>query len=381
MCGGCGYSGGVTYKAMPVYGLESKLASSAYNPQDNSRSYEITYAHSVMQPQLIYKTSTVSSVYKASSSNIDYIVEHPIFLNPDRPSVPFIADAAEIAQFVKEAFLKTTQKELPGSITITVASRKTLQRIHPQFNTPGVVGLSINSTKEVFAVSGSLDEVMLTVGHEIGHVITPLLPDEHAEEAKAFAFEMAWAQAIFLHDIAGLRRSINQAALGMKPASNGLHDLAFAFVKAATILRGTEPFELHTQLSEQKTGFEGEPADFPAAATVTSAPVSYIPLSAATNASYHSGGYLNKSNVQNVPWMQNFTWADLGTGIYGMYFPSTASILMNERLLRTDLEQFHRTLGHEYILHHVMQLPDGYVAKVMEEQIFWTKDEKDEYEP
>ncbi|MBI4176246.1 MAG: hypothetical protein HY518_03510, partial [Candidatus Aenigmarchaeota archaeon] len=84
---------------------------------------------------------------------------------------------------------------------------------------------------------------------------------------------------------------------------------------------------------------------------------------------------LNRSTVQNVPWMTNFSWADLGTGIYGMYVPMTASIFMNDRLLRSDLTQFHKTLGHEYILHHVMKLPDGYVAKILEETIFWEKKE------
>lgn len=66
-----------------------------------------------------------------------------------------------------------------------------------------------------------------------------------------------------------------------------------------------------------------------------------------------------------------------------MYIPLTASIFMNDRLLRTDLEQFHKTLGHEYVLHHVMQLPDGYVAKILEDTIFWVKDEegKDRYKP
>ncbi|MEK7835220.1 MAG: hypothetical protein AAB298_03600, partial [Pseudomonadota bacterium] len=79
-----------------------------------------------------------------------------------------------------------------------------------------------------FAVAGNLDEVMLVIGHELGHVLSPTLSNGRAEEAKAFAFEMAWANAIFTNDIAGLQSSINEAALSMKPAQNGLHDLAFA---------------------------------------------------------------------------------------------------------------------------------------------------------
>lgn len=62
-----------------------------------------------------------------------------------------------------------------------------------------------------------------------------------------------------------------------------------------------------------------------------------------------------------------------------MYLPMTASIFLNEKLLKNNLEQFHKTLGHEYILHHVMQLPDGYVTEILEQAIFWEKEEKDKY--
>lgn len=324
---------------------------------------------------------SVSSDWAESSSAI-YHAQPFAFLNPSRPGTPFVGDAAEIAGFIREAFARTTGRELPENITITVAARNVLQASHRLFLNQGIVGLSFNSSsqKKIFAVAGSLDEVMLVIGHELGHVLTPALGSQKAEEAKAFAFEMAWAQAIFEHDIAWLRNSINAAAVNMKPAANGLHDLAFAFVKAAT-LAGKEPLQLHSQLSLQRDfdiDFENE-----SQATAAAAPISYVPLASSTphRAAYHSCGYRNKSNVQNVPFFTNFTWADLGTGIYGMYIPLTASIFMNDRLLRTDLEQFHKTLGHEYILHHVMQLPDNYVTKILEDTIFWVKDDKDNYKP
>ncbi|MBI2581262.1 hypothetical protein HYV85_05670 [Candidatus Woesearchaeota archaeon] len=322
----------------------------------------------------------------AESNPAIYHAQPLAFLSPTRPRTPFIAATAKIAEFIKEAFAKTTQKELAEDITITVATREMLQQIHKQFINVGVVGLSLNSLgssnsgnngeREIFAVAGNLDEVMLTIGHELGHVLSPPLQSEKVEEAKAFAFEMAWARAIFLHDIAGLRNSINSAALSMKPAQNGLHDLAFAFVKAAT-MAGKEPLSLHSELSLQQQDFSSEFEDLQQPSLQ---PIAYVPLTNSSTPSYHSHGYLNKSNVQNVPWLQNFTWTDLGTGIYGMYIPLTASIFMNDRLLRTDLEQFHKTLGHEYILHHVMQLPDNYVTKILEETIFWVDEDKDKYQ-
>ena len=323
----------------------------------------------------------------AQGSPAIYESQPVAFLSRNRPRSPFVGAAADIAGFIREAFARTTQKELPDDITITVSHREELQRAHAQFLNGGIVGLSLNgASRQIFVVSGSLDEVMLVIGHELGHVVSLPLGNEQAEEAKAFSFEMAWARAIFTHDIAGLRISINEAALSMKPAQNGLHDLAFAFVKAATLLAGKEPLQLHSEISSQPdfdiNNFEMA-AILSGSGNNSTAAIAYTPLTSSTphRRGYASGGYRNKSNVQNVPWFQNFEWADLGTGIYGMYLPMTASIFMNDRLLRTDLTQFHKTLGHEYILHHVMQLPDGYVAKIMEETIFWEKDDEDKYKP
>ena len=377
---------------LPVSGLEAAISTAIAAvalPTDSQRHYAIhNYEVRKQEAYVMNQTFQFNQPYASTSSfafpevgsgsqqGIIYHSQPISFLSPSRPRVPFVGGAAEIADFVKEAFLKTTGQELPGDIIITVALRSILQHIHRQFFNNSVVGLSLNGSREVFAVAGTLDEVMLVIGHELGHVISPALQDGRAEEAKAFAFEMAWAMSVFEHDIAGLRMSINAAALAMKPAQNGLHDSAFAFVKSQTD-SGKEPLQLHSQIV-WNNGIDFNDEAVIAAQTSSS---SYVPLISSTHSAYVSGGYRNKSNVQNVPWMNNFSWADLGTGVYGMYIPMTASIFMNERLLRNDLEQFHKTLGHEYILHHVMQLPDNYVTKILEDTIFWVKDEKDKYKP
>ena len=365
------------YATCSFRAAESSFAYSATATSSNQ--YAAAYSEST-HSNPSFKAASAGSAWERSSTIYEF---QPVrFLNPNRQRTAFVGDAAEIADFIREAFAKTMQKELPGDISITVSSRQLLQRIHPQFLNSGIVGLSLNrgsSGSEVFVVAGNLDEVMLVIGHELGHVLTLPMANGQAEEAKAFAFEMAWASAIFLHDIAGLRSSINEAALSMKPAQNGLHDIAFAFVKAATQLAGKEPLQLHSEISA-RPDFDIHELSEPT--RLLQQPVRYVPLTASSTPNYHSGGYRNKSSVQNVPWFNSFVWADLGTGIYGMYIPLTASIFMNDRLLRTDLEQFHKTLGHEYILHHVMQLPDGYAAKIMEETIFWTKKEEDDkYKP
>ena len=82
--------------------------------------------------------------------------------------------------------------------------------------------------RKIFIKENDLDKVMLVIGHELGHVLTPTLPNMHDEEAKAFAFELAWMEAIVEDNIANLKENIS---LDFKPAANGLHDVAFGFVK------------------------------------------------------------------------------------------------------------------------------------------------------
>ncbi len=67
---------------------------------------------------------------------------------------------------------------------------------------------------------------MLTIGHEIGHVLTETLPSGENEEAKAYAFSLKWMETIQQHNIAGLQNALVTEV----PAPNGLHDVAFAYV-------------------------------------------------------------------------------------------------------------------------------------------------------
>ena len=99
---------------------------------------------------------------------------------------------------------------------------------------PGVRGLSINRKAEglisdIFVLEDELDRVMLTIGHEIGHVLTTSLRDKRDEEAKAFAFELAWLQTIHKFNILGLKECMNINMLN--PAVNGLHNTALGLVK------------------------------------------------------------------------------------------------------------------------------------------------------
>ena len=113
---------------------------------------------------------------------------------------------------------------------------------------PGTIGLSINRgkdglTSEIFVLNDTLARVLLTLGHELGHVLTQTLDNPHDEEAKAYAFSLVWMKAIKEHDIAGL----SDAIVTERPAENGLHNVAFGFVERL-LQTGKEVGEIYVEL-------------------------------------------------------------------------------------------------------------------------------------
>ena len=158
-----------------------------------------------------------------------YIVDN--FLNKHRPMTQFIDEVDQIKDYIKSAFQKTTGYELPVDISIKLCSNEELKKIHESFGgrwEDSIRGFSINNTRQIFVKRSDLDKVMLVIGHEIGHVLSHSLPDKKNEEAKAFAFEIAWMKTIVEQNIANLKDNI---AIDFTPAKNGLHDISFNFVR------------------------------------------------------------------------------------------------------------------------------------------------------
>ncbi|MFC1723669.1 hypothetical protein ACFL0V_06010 [Nanoarchaeota archaeon] len=155
-------------------------------------------------------------------------------LKKRRPVVQFVEDMGQVRELVEETFEKVTGERFPENIVVSVCDEQEMKKAHTHFGgdwNPGIMGFAINKTSEassIFVRENDLDELMLTLGHEIGHVLTRRLGNAVDEEAKAFAFEMAWVKAIIEHDVGGLGESFNP---DFTPAENGLHDKAFMFVK------------------------------------------------------------------------------------------------------------------------------------------------------
>jgi len=248
-CGSCGYSasGGCGY---------SKLESIAYHSSgDYQSSGQVNYfaeavapAPVIYQPQSssfsAYKNSneTLYQISKNQATNIEYSFVPDQFLQSGRTK-RFIGDAEQIQEEIKEAFMKTTGLEMPEDMQISICSVLQFKKMISQ---PGVMGFSVNRKgfgfSEIFVLNDDLARVMLTIGHEIGHVLSRPLKDKRLEEAKAFAFSKAWMRAIKENNIADLRNAI----VLENPAQNGLHDVAHLFVHQKT--QETEPLALYWEI-------------------------------------------------------------------------------------------------------------------------------------
>lgn len=177
------------------------------------------------------------------------------FLTENRPWTPMISNMGEVKEVVEQTFEKITGQEFPqDSIKILVCDEEQFRNIHTCTGgawNPGIMGFSFNKygkgASEIYVRQDHMDSLLLTIGHEIGHVLSPTLINAQDEEAKAHAFSLAWMETIREHNIAGLSSNITP-----NPAHNGLHDVAFDFVKYL-LSTGTSSFDIFKTLAHGLT--------------------------------------------------------------------------------------------------------------------------------
>lgn len=161
-------------------------------------------------------------------AHVEYHFAPDNFIRPGKGGA-FIGKAEQIRPFVEEAFEKIFGCHFPTHINISILNEQEFRLMAPH---PGIIGLSHNRTEfggvsEIFVLNDSLARVMLTVGHELGHVLTETLSHPQDEEAKAYAFSFAWMKTVQEQNIADLGTAI----VLENPAQNGLHNVAFHFVQ------------------------------------------------------------------------------------------------------------------------------------------------------
>ncbi len=182
--------------------------------------------------------------YQLQQIQPEYHFDPALFLKPGKEG-GFVGKAEEVRSFVEAAFERIFNVPFPHDIKISVLPLEEFRQLAPQ---PGVIGLSLNRTKqgllnEIFILNDSLARVMLTIGHELGHVLTETLGNPHDEEAKAYAFSLEWMKVIKEYDIAGL----GEAIVTERPAENGLHNVAFGFVEKMLKL-GRKAWQIYIEL-------------------------------------------------------------------------------------------------------------------------------------
>ncbi|MBS3124304.1 hypothetical protein J4437_06785 [Candidatus Woesearchaeota archaeon] len=161
----------------------------------------------------------------------------------------FVGKAEDIKEYIEEAYNLLFGQNFPDDIKISLLDEKEFRKIAPA---QGVVGLSINRRKqgllsEIFILQGSIGKVLLTVGHELGHVLTSTLDHSLDEEAKAYAFSLQWIDLIKEWNIAGLKEAI----ITETPAENGLHNRAYYFIREL-MQQGKLAWEIYLNLTKKE---------------------------------------------------------------------------------------------------------------------------------
>jgi hypothetical protein len=234
------------YRMPAMHGTPSELTEllpsygSAVNPYDTGEK-ELRKMRQ-KEDEADAKKQTMQNFEKLSVFNPDSFINSP---------TPFVGEAEEIMPYVEEAFRQTTGKALPNNFSLALCDSDDLKRAHKFFNgcwSDDIQGFCINrqvfGESRIFVKKDELAKVMLTIGHELGHIQTKSLKGIE-EEAKAFAFSMEWMKKIKENDIAGLSHAI----ITEQPAQNGLHNVAFDFV-ANMLRQGNNAMDIFNWLAD-----------------------------------------------------------------------------------------------------------------------------------
>jgi hypothetical protein len=202
-----------------------------------------------------YSGSSYGGKAEYAMPEIPHFSHNENFLAEDRPITPMVSSMGDVKEVVEMTFEKITGQEFPhDSIKIAVCDEQTFRQVHSNTGgawSPGIMGFSFNKygrgISEIYVKQDHLDSILLTIGHELGHVLGPTLPNGQDEEAKAHAFSLTWIETIRDNNIGGLQPNIIP-----NPAHNGLHDVAFDYVKYL-LQTGASSFDVFKTLAHGLT--------------------------------------------------------------------------------------------------------------------------------
>lgn len=156
-----------------------------------------------------------------------------LFLAPNRPATPLVSEFGAVKEITEETYKLLTEQDFPhDSVKVFVLPEIAFKKVFTatgNYWNEGIQGFSLNrygyGISEIFVRENNLDSVLLTLGHELGHILSKPLPNLKDEEAKAHAFSIAWMNTIRDNNIAGLKPNIV-----LNPAKNGIHDAGLEIV-------------------------------------------------------------------------------------------------------------------------------------------------------
>jgi hypothetical protein len=236
----------ITNSSSNLYNNQSNLENTFYSISSNPINEDM-FVPSIdynKKETPIFQIYNKIKEYLLPETQVNYGFQPDNFLKAGKEG-EFVGKAEEVKEFVEETFESIFNRPFPDDIKVSLLNKEEFKKISPS---DGAIGLSINRSKygllsEIFILNDSLARVMLTIGHELGHVLTETLDNPHDEEAKAYAFSLEWMRIIKENNIANLEDAIIQE----RPARNGLHNIAFDFV-TKMIRNGKEVWNVYLEL-------------------------------------------------------------------------------------------------------------------------------------
>lgn len=182
----------------------------------------------------------------------------------------FVSNALQVKDYVKQAFdllidvgSKVKVKDTYGmgyffdinGISVKVLDKPTFKAVYninskKEYNdlTLGFAFskhyASWNFDQVAYVLEGNLFKVMKVIGHEIGHLVERPMINPVVEEAKAYAFEMAWGRVVQGNDIGGLR---NTTIANLRMPNANPHAEAAMLVKEM-VEAGYNPLDLFYEI-------------------------------------------------------------------------------------------------------------------------------------
>ena len=194
-------------------------------------------------------SSNNSDMYSSQQSVQDF--SPSFFVDDSVESIETLPEQETIVEHAKTTFQELTGQEFPENISVSICDDTEFKKFlfsSGAKSSSGVLGFALNrkgrGRSHVFVRKMSLPQIFVTLGHEIGHVITNQLSDVRDEEAKAFSFARAWTEKVKELNIAGLDKFLRP-----QPALNGVHNVAFDFVERQ-VEEGKQSLQLYIDIAK-----------------------------------------------------------------------------------------------------------------------------------